>query len=238
MRSILTLLLLSVFAVNTISAQIVQKGTSTIQLGYGFPSAMQIMGSIFKFSLETDDAEVTTAFKYKGLGPFHFRYDKMLGGRVGLGLSSNAEFGNFKFTASYLDDDDNEVQSETNLNYSSINAMLRMNLHFIKNPEKVDIYYGLGAGYARTRLKIDVKLGGNVLSAEDQMYVEDFQDYLNAAFSAIPIAVESVFGLKAPLGNNAGIYFEVGYAKALCQLGFYAKLGGPKGYNSDSWKWY
>jgi hypothetical protein len=238
MKSFFTCILLLAFFVNTVSAQIVQKGTSTVQIGYGFPSALQIMGSVFKFALTTEDAEATTEFKYKGLGPFHFRYDRMLGGRVGLGLSSNAEFGNFKFTATYADEDDNQVFSETKFNYSSINAMVRLNFHFIKNPQKVDIYYGLGAGYAHTRVKLEQKLGGNLIDPEEQQYVDEFNDYLNAAFSAFPIAMESVFGLKAPLSNTAGFYFEVGYAKALAQIGFYAKIGGPKGYNSDSWKWY
>ena len=44
--------------------------------------------------------------------------------------------------------------------------------------------------------------------------------------------------MKVPFSNNAGMYLEVGYSKALAQIGFYAKLGGPKGYNSDRWQWY
>lgn len=238
MKSLFTTLFLSIICMNIASAQIVQKGTSTIQIGYGFPSAMQIMGSVFKFALTTEDADVTTAFSYKGLGPFHFRYDKMIGGRVGLGLSANAEFGKFKLTADYLDIDDNYVSSVTNFNYSSINAMLRMNIHFIKNPSKIDIYYGFGVGYAHTRVKLEQLLSGNVLTPEDQVYVDDFNDYLNGIFTTLPIAIEEVFGMKVPFSNNAGMYLEVGYSKALAQIGFYAKLGGPKGYNSDRWQWY
>lgn len=238
MRSFFTFLLISIIACNHASSQIVQKGTSTIQVGYGFPSAMQIVGSMFKFALTTDDAEATAEFKYKGIGPFHFRYDRMLGGRVGLGLSANAEFGNFKLTANYADADDNQVTSITKFNYSSINAMLRMNFHFIKNPTKVDIYYGYGVGYALTKAKLEQTLSGNVIDPEDQEYIDDFNDYLNTVFTALPIAMESVFGLKVPFSNNAGMYMEVGYSKALAQVGFYAKLGGPKGYDSDNWKWY
>ncbi|HMT35746.1 MAG TPA: hypothetical protein PKC41_07795, partial [Chitinophagaceae bacterium] len=162
----------------------------------------------------------------------------MIGGRVGLGLSANAEFGKFKLTADYLDIDDNYVSSVTNFNYSSINAMLRMNIHFIKNPSKIDIYYGFGVGYAHTRVKLEQLLSGNVLTPEDQVYVDDFNDYLNGIFTTLPIAIEEVFGMKVPFSNNAGMYLEVGYSKALAQIGFYAKLGGPKGYNSDRWQWY
>lgn len=238
MKSLFTTLFLSILCMNIASAQIVQKGTSTIQIGYGFPSAMQIMGSVFKFALTTEDADVTTAFSYKGLGPFHFRYDKMIGGRVGLGLSANAEFGKFKLTADYLDIDDNYVSSVTNFNYSSINAMLRMNIHFIKNPSKIDIYYGFGVGYAHTRVKLEETLGGNILSPEDQADVDDFNDYLNGIFKMFPVAFEEVFGLKVPFGHSAGMYFEVGYSKAICQLGFYAKLSEPRGFSSGKWKWY
>ena len=53
-----------------------------------------------------------------------------------------------------------------------------------------------------------------------------------------PVAFEEVLGLKVPFGSNAGMYFEVGYSKALCQLGFYAKIGGPRGFNSDKWQWF
>lgn len=238
MKSFLTSLFFVVIACSQASSQIVQKGSSTIQIGYGFPSAMQIVGSVFKFALTTEDAEASTEFKYKGLGPFHLRYDKMLGGRVGLGLSANAEFGNFKFTANYSDEDDNYVTSVTNFNYSSINALARLNIHFIKNPKKIDIYYGFGVGYSYTRVKLEETLTGSVIDPEDQVYIDDFNDYLNSVFKAFPIALEDVFGMKIPFNHNAGMYMEVGYSKALLQLGFYAKLGGPKGYDSDDWKWY
>jgi len=238
MKKIFLGFLLILIAFQSVDAQIVQKGMSTIQIGYGFPSAMQLVGSMFKFSMNTDDATATSEFNYKGLGPFHFRYDYMLGGRVGLGLSANAEFGNFKFTADYSDNDGNRVYSVTNFDYSSINAMLRLNVHFIKNPKKVDVYYGCGVGYARSRIKLQQDLSGNVIDALDQEYIDDFNKYMNTVFKVLPIALEEVIGLKAPINNNAGFYFEIGYSKALAQVGFYAKLGSKKGYDGDSWKWY
>lgn len=220
------------------SAQIASKGSSCIQLGYGYPSAMQLMGSFFKFAATAEDGEATSSFSYKGFGPVHMRYDYMLGGRIGLGLSANYELGNFKFTDTYLDDDDNEITSVTKFNYSSFNAMARMNFHFIKNPEKVDIYYGFGVGYAHTRVKLEETLGGNVLDPVDQADVDDFNDYLNGIFKMFPVAFEEVFGLKVPFGHSAGMYFEVGYSKAICQLGFYAKISEPRGFSSGKWKWY
>lgn len=220
------------------NAQLVHKGASFMQVGYGFPSAMQLVGSVFKFALNTEDAEASSEFKYSGLGPFHFRYEYMLGGRVGLGLSANAEFGKFKFTNTYQDIDDNYIKSTTNFGFSSVNALARCNIHFLKRSEKLDIYYGFGVGYAHTRVKIEETLEGNVLDPVEAQDIKEFNDYLNSIFKFMPVAVEEVFGLKAALGQNAGFYFEVGYSKALCQLGFYATLGGGKGYYRNNWQWF
>lgn len=222
------------------NAQITSKGSSCMQIGYGYPSAMQLMGSVFKFAANSEDQGdgYSTSFKYKGFGPLHFRYDYMLGGRVGLGLSANYEMGNFKFTNSYLDIDDNQVTDVVNFHLSSINAMARMNFHFIKNPEKVDIYYGFGVGYAHTRVKLEETLGDKELEAEAKQDVDDFNDYLNGIFKMFPVAFEEVFGVKVPFGQSAGMYFEVGYSKAICQLGFYAKISEPRGFNSGRWKWF
>ncbi len=238
MKKIVTLLTFALFITGLSNAQIIQKGSSTMQLGYGYPSAMQLMGSVFKFAMNTEDADATSTFKYKGFGPLHFRFDYMVGGRVGLGLSANYEHGNFKFTNSYADADENYVTSVTNFNYSSVNAMARMNIHFIKNAEKVDIYYGFGVGYSHTRVKLEETLGGNVVDPVNQADIDEFNNYLNGIFKMFPVAFEEVFGLKAPFGPNAGMYFEVGYSKALCQIGFYAKIGGPRGFNSDKWQWF
>lgn len=236
---IISILFFAFFLITNFSdAQIIQKGTSTMQIGYGYPSAMQLMGSVFKFSLNVDDEEASSSFKYKGFGPLHFRYDYMVGGRVGIGLSANYEKGNFKFTNSYIDYDDNAVTSVTNFNYSSVNALARMNIHFIKNAEKIDIYYGFGVGYSHTRVKLEETLDGGTIDPIDQADIDDFNDYLNSVFKAFPVAIEEVFGMKIPIGTNAGMYMEVGYSKALIQLGFFAKIGGPKGYNSERWQWF
>jgi hypothetical protein len=240
MKKVSLALLSLLFIFNSTKAQLAQKGSSYLQIGYGFPSAMQFMGQIFKLgaSIETDDVTATSTFKYKGFGPLHFRYEYMLGGRVGMGLSANAEFGNFKFVNSYTDIDDNYVTSTTDFNFSSINGLVRTNFHFLKNSEKADLYYGLGLGYSYTRVKLKETLEGEIPDPEDQEYINEFNDYLNSIFKFFPVAVESVFGGRFALGQNAGIYFEVGYSKAFAQLGFFAKLGNQKGYNRSRWQWY
>ncbi|MBK7762851.1 MAG: hypothetical protein IPI46_05685 [Bacteroidetes bacterium] len=238
MQKYLLLVIVSIAACFNSQAQINPKGSSCFQIGYGYPSAMQLMGQMFKFTVNVDDATSSTSFKYKGIGPVHFRYDYMLGGRVGLGLSANYEMGKFQFTEDYIDADYNQFSSKTNFNFSSVNAMARLNFHFIKMAEKVDIYYGFGVGYAHTRVKLEETLGGNMVDPIEQESIDEFNDYLNGIFKMFPVAFEEVFGLKAPIGPNAGIYFEVGYSKAIAQIGFFAKIGEPRGFNSNRWKWY
>lgn len=224
------------------NAQINSKGTSTMHIGYGYPSAMQMMGSFFKFAITAVDDSYTSSFSYKGFGPLHFRYNYMLGGRVGLGLSANYEMGDFKFKESFVDVDNNEIGSTSKFHVSSINALLRCNIHFIKEPKRVDIYYGIGVGYAHTRVKLEETLLGENVDPLDQVQIDastkEFNDFLNGVFKSFPVAIESVFGIKAPFNQDTGMYFEVGYSKAICQLGFYMKMGGPRGYGRDKWQWF
>ncbi|MBP6624473.1 MAG: hypothetical protein KA198_04835 [Chitinophagaceae bacterium] len=240
------LILFVVLSAQISQAQMHQKGSSCMQVGYGYPSAMQLMGSFFKFAESNitveDDPAYQSSFSYKGFGPLHFRFDYMIGGRVGIGLSSNYELGNFKFSNTFTDFDENIISSEAKFKLSSINVLARCNIHFIKEPTKIDIYYGLGVGYARTRAKLEETLTGSNIDPLDQKEIDEtnkeFNDFLNDVFKTVPVAFESVFGIKAPFGQNAGMYFEVGYSKAFCQLGFYVGLGGPKGYNRNKWQWF
>lgn len=230
------------FISQSLTAQINSKGTSSMQIGYGYPSAMQMMGSFFKFAVTTVGEDYSSSFSYKGFGPLHFRYNYMLGGRVGLGLSANYEMGDFKFSESYTDVDNNDITSSSKFHVSSINALVRCNIHFIKEPKRVDIYYGVGVGYAHTRVKLEEVLIGENVDPVDQIQIDatnkEFTDFLNGVFKTIPVAIESVFGIKAPFNQDTGMYFEVGYSKAFCQLGFYMKMGGPRGYNRDKWQWF
>lgn len=240
MKKGLSLSLLLILFIQTAQAQLAEKKTATIQVGYGYPSVMTVLGQMLKFSftMGSDPETATSSFSYKGFGPIHGRFEYMMGGRVGLGLSTNYEKGQFTLVESYTDWDENYVTSTSKFDYSSLNAMARINFHFLKRNEKLDIYYGLGVGYAHTRVKFSESLEGAVLDSIDQISIDAFNDYLNDAFKMIPVAIESVFGMKWAFSPTAGMYMEAGYSKAFCQLGFFIKLGNTKGYNRTSWKYY
>lgn len=231
---------ITLFALSNVQAQLAKKGSSFLQFGYGYPSGMQLMGQFFKLAVSVDQTDTNehSSFKYKGLGPLHLRYEYMLGGRVGLGLSVNGELGTFKFSNTYTDFNGKVVSNVTDFGMGSVNGMLRGNFHFLRRNDKVDLYYGASVGYSYTRVKLRETLNDYVPSTEDQLYFNEFDDYLNKVFKTLPVAVESVFGGRFALGQNAGLYFEVGYAKAFAQLGFFARMGNTKGYNRSRWQWY
>jgi hypothetical protein len=221
-------------------AQLAQKNSSFASIGYGYPSGMQLLGQFFKMAVSVDAADTneSSKFNYSGIGPIHFRYEYMLGGRIGIGLSANGELGTFKFRNTYTDIYNNVVTNVADFNMGSINALVRSNFHFLRRNEKIDLYYGASVGYSYTRVKFKETLSDYVPTAEDEQYYKEFNEYLNSVFKIFPVAFESVFGGRFALGQNAGLYFEVGYAKAFAQLGFFAKMGNTKGYSRSRWQWY
>lgn len=224
MKKTLFLIIAFFVCTNYTQAQLNEKRTAFLQFGYGYPSAMSIMSSLLKFSFnDASDPTASSSFSYKGFGPVHFRFEYMVSPRVGIGLSANYQTGSFQFNNNYMDYDDNYIQTSTTFKINSVNALGRVNFHFLKN-NTVDLYYGLGIGYSSNKvdLKFDVK--SNFIDNEDKQYVQEFEDYLNSAFKILPISVESVAGMRWAFSKNVGMYTEVGWCKALAQIGFYAKL--------------
>lgn len=234
-RILYTLFFIFITTSSVLHAQINEKRTGVIQIGYGYPSAMTMLGSALKFSYSVSgDVTASSSFSYKGFGPVHVRFEYMVSPMVGLGVSANYQTGSFLFENNYTDIDDNYVQTSSTFNITSVNALGRVNFHFLKNSKVVDLYYGLGVGYSSNKvdLKFDVK--SNFVDNTDKLETEAFEDYLNKAFKIIPISVESVFGMRWALSNNVGLYTEVGWCKALAQVGLYAKLSHSENFVSRS----
>lgn len=224
-RKLFTLLFTFLTISSVLHAQINEKRTGVIQIGYGYPSAMTMLGSALKFSYSVSgDVTASSSFSYKGFGPVHVRFEYMVSPMVGIGVSANYQTGSFLFENNYMDADDNYVQTSSTFKITSVNALGRVNFHFLKNSKMVDLYYGLGVGYSSNKvdLKFDVK--SNFIDNTDKLYTEAFENFLNDAFKLIPVSVESVFGMRWAFSNNVGMYSEVGWCKALAQVGFYAKL--------------
>jgi len=223
------------FTAFSAKAQVNEKNTAFFHLGYGYPSAMSMLGSALKFSYSvTGDVTASSSFTYKGFGPLHFRFEYMLSPKLGLGVSANFQTGSFQFNNNYIDVYDNYIQTSTNFNINSVNALARMNFHFLKNSSVVDLYTGLGLGYGINKIDLEFDVKSNFIDNTDKLYTEAFEKFLNDAFNLIPIAVESVVGMRWAISKNVGLYSEVGWCKALAQVGFYAKLARSENFVARS----
>lgn len=222
------------FAVSSTQAQLAQKGKSFLQLGYGLPSATHIIGTLVPFDNASNNL-TSSHIKFRGFGPLHFRFEYMLGGRVGLGLSSNAEFGQFNYKTTFFDNNNREIQTENKFIFSSINALARFNFHFLKNSEKFDLYWGLGAGYGSTKITWNENPDVNSGDIREKQRVTEFTDYITSAYSKLPLALENVVGLRYAITPNSGFYAEAGMSKSILQIGFFGKLGHER-YEKNYWR--
>jgi hypothetical protein len=224
------ILCLSIFflGAQSLSAQIASKGSSFVSIGYGFPSATKVK------NIYEPSASISWDYKFRGFGPVHLRYEYMLGNRVGLGLSVNAEFGKFYLT--------NEVKLASNviekrnekLQFNSFNTLGRFNYHFLKNSHYLDVYLGSGVGYSKSSInRIDD--GDRTISVEERdRDVSNFKRLVGNAFPEFN--TELVFGLRWAVSPNAGFYFEAGKSKSIIQIGFFGKMGKYDAYDRNYWR--
>lgn len=210
--------------------------SSTIQLGYGVIRS----GLSFKRILSMNETEQVDGFSskltYKLTGPIHFRYEYMLNSTWGMGLSANYESGKMNYHIEYQDIDDELLVQDFSYSYSSVNAILRFNKHWLKENEKLDVYTGFGIGYFKTKLAIN--LDGTFVDAESKAYVEEFNKIVNKVINLIPIALEDVVGVKYAFNPSFGAYAELGLSKSFLQMGMFFKFGNNKGYNRSSFKYW
>ncbi|MBL7773585.1 MAG: hypothetical protein JNM95_12035 [Chitinophagaceae bacterium] len=238
MKKSLILLLFCLHA-NLGFSQLAEKGTGTIQLGYGFPSVMSSIAQVMNFSVSmADDTNSRASFSYKPIGPVHFRFDYMVGGRVGLGLSSNFAAGRFTLTEQHTNSQSKIETNKYYFDYSSVNIMARTTIHFLKRNPRLDIYYAHSVGVHFSKVKLDVDFMNDNFDPDQQFFIDEFNSYMNSLFKFLPVAMEGQFGIKWALTPYAGMYFEAGYSKAYCQLGLFAKIGRSPSYYRSDWKYY
>ena len=162
-------------------------GTVAITAGYGFPN----WGKTFFKILESDS--VFTGFRAFGFGPIHFRLEYGVSEQIGLVLSVNyVSFGNEWKSTTY-------TFKET---FTSISFLGRINVHFATT-DKLDPYWGIGAGY---------RTGSWKFESNQPNYIPDA-----STKTLFPFGFETTLGIRYYFTDNIGLYVEMGIAKSLMQ---------------------
>ncbi|MBW8050795.1 MAG: hypothetical protein FVQ77_10765 [Cytophagales bacterium] len=174
-------------------------GTVAITAGYGFPN----LGLAVLKSIENQTG--VTGWTAFGLGPIHFRAEYGLSDKVGFALSVNY----VSFGAEYTEDDFfTGATYNYTVSFSSISFLGRINVHFATT-EKLDAYWGIGAGYRTGTWKFE---------SNEPNYIPD------VIKTPIPVGFETTLGLRYYFTDNIGAYIEIGAAKSLMQGGLAVKF--------------
>lgn len=175
------------------------KGKMVFSFGYGFPNLGK---AIVNFIIGSNATDV----KATGFGPLHFRGEYGLSDGVGLALSVNYIAYGVKWTT--YDSYTGTIPFSNELSYSSLSVLGRINFHF-GTTDKLDPYFGVGAGYRNGIWK---------LTSTDP----DLQDDKAHGFS--PFGFETTIGLRYYFTEGFGMYTELGIAKSVIQLGLAVAL--------------
>jgi hypothetical protein len=188
-------------------AQGFKKKDNVISASYGFGSLYQAIAFAFTKSALND--EFGSAIKVDTLattshlsGPIFFKYEHGFKNWLGLGvvyahMNSTSIFG-------YSHD---SVHNNATTQYSSFSLMLRLNFHLAPRSRNLDPYIGFGVGLRNYHVI--------VTSPERNM-----NKFLNTPFPGL----EATFGLRGYVTPKFGFFAELGFAKAVLQLGVCAKI--------------
>lgn len=192
----------SLFITQNISAQYFSLDSKHISAGYGLGNFVQ---SSLKLGEQND-----YQFRYNGVGPFFLKYEYAVAEKMGVGI--NVAYvqaqATYKYTNTYITDGSRLL--EETLDWKSYSILLRFNMHFGEN-EKVDPYWGIGAGY-RTAM-----WSGYNNDPQQEYDNNQINNPLNIGF-------ETTFGCRFLLSDALGGYVEVGIAKAVLQFGLTYKM--------------
>jgi outer membrane protein W len=197
-KTIITLI--TIISIVKLNAQAFEINKSYVSLGYGFGNFTQ---SFVKAAVSNTDT------KFSSLGPLFAKYEYAISENVGIGLNTSYMNANASATSTYTDVNSNIVSYKQNVKFSTWSALGRLNFHFGKQ-EKVDPYFGFGAGYR---------------SAEWTYTSSDPNAPKNEKLKNIShFGFETTLGCRFLVANNFGFYTEVGLAKALFQIGLTGKF--------------
>ncbi len=168
------------------------EGKLALSLGYGAFS-----GGILKVLLKNYEDEA--GYNFTSLGPIHFRGEYGLSDKVGLALSVNHNSWQANWT--HMDSTlTNVYQDEFKRSVTSILA--RLNFHFSVS-DKVDPYWGIGAGYRLV----------------DYSFTSTDAGYDVSVSSPFVMGFETTLGIRYYIMEGFGLYGEIGLAQSFVQGG-------------------
>lgn len=182
-------------------AQAFDDGSNVISLGFGLPPSRRIVED-FDFGKDFYD------YKLRNYGTGVLKYEHGLHKYFGLGL--NFEYSANKQTYKYADASDPEDYKYTVERKNKIlGGFLRFNGHFPVG-QKLDFYGGAGLGYLYT-LSVRTDTNPIVQETKKRETVLDF-DY------------QLTLGARFMIKDHIGMFFEIGRATTVCQLGLAFKF--------------
>lgn len=176
------------------------EGIIVVTAGYGFPNLGK---SVLKAY------QGYGGYKVSGVGPLSFKGEYGLSDKIGFGVSINY----VSFAASWIENGTDSLGNSTipytyKFSRTSVSVLARLNIHFATS-EKLDPYWGVGAGY---------RTGGYKFTSNDPSYTG------SVTFPTIPVGFETTIGVRYYFTDNIGGYVEMGMAKALIQAGLSFKF--------------
>lgn len=184
------------------SAQYFSLDSKHITAGYGVGNFTQ---SLLQIGEQND-----YQYRYNGVGPFFLKYEYAVAEKMGVGINvayAQAQ-ATYKYTNTYITDGSRLL--EETLDWKSYSILLRFNMHFGEN-EKVDPYWGIGAGYRN--------------STWSGFNNDPQKEYDNGRINnPLNIGFETTFGCRFLFSDAVGGYVEVGFAKAVLQFGLTFKI--------------
>lgn len=173
------------------------QGRHSLSLHYGVPSLQKMVANTVSGFVD---------FQFSETGPFHFKYQYRAGRVFEWGLMLNYQESSFNWTDSI---ESNRVDAQIGADMSSLNGIVRMNLHFIRSGMH-NFYLGMGLGLSYWKVN---PIGGVTI---DDVNV-DLPAFLNV--KGIFPAGELVLGYRGFITNQLGISAEFGATKSLFQAG-------------------
>lgn len=200
-----------------------RQGNVIIDPYVGFPNwANSILFNDAVNWVEDNESEFRNVSNEKTVGgqlSYGGRVEYMLAEKFGAGLDFNYEASGIQFDYSIADsvwnggtgEYDVTVHGPYNYKYISkkLRVMARLNFHFVQN-ERVDAYFGVGAGYKNVSREV---------TSNEPGFVDDSSGEL------IPVTLRLAVGTRIYFTENIGLNLELGaFGGALVQAGLSAKF--------------